>query len=267
MVNGRTLIGTAWRCLRRDRELITLPIVGSVATAMAAAPVVVATWMAGVKDGLAAYAAGAALLFLTTAVATFFAVALSAGANERLSGGDPTLRSSLAVARSRIGVILGWALCATVVGTLLRLVREKVKFVGWLVALFGDLAWAVATYFVVPAIATGNGTTMDVIRNSAQTMRARWGKAARVESRMFVYGLAVGAATVIGIGAAIFVGVSWPVIGIILGLVTVCGTLVAVLVLQALSNYVRVVLWRYAQGLPVPGFDQQQLATAVRSRP
>jgi hypothetical protein len=41
----------------------------------------------------------------------------------------------------------------------------------------------------------------------------------------------------------------------------------AALVLSVLGAYVRVALWRYATGRPVPGFDMDRLETAVRVKP
>ena len=56
---------------------------------------------------------------------TRFSSALICGANERFEGGDPTLGSSLAGARSRIGLIFQWALVSATVSMIIRQIQER----------------------------------------------------------------------------------------------------------------------------------------------
>jgi hypothetical protein len=54
------------------------------------------------------------------------------------------------------------------------------------------------------------------------------------------------------------------VLGIVLAVAVVGAFMVAMLVMGALRSYARVALYRYASGLPTPGFASSVLEAAVR---
>src|SRR3954454_19043969 len=98
---GKALLSASWGMLKQDRELLWLPMLGSLAALVAAGLLFVSGWFlgcalggtdhhswAGSLGGL--FAAGAA-----TVAGIYFQAALVIGANERADGGDPTLRGCL----------------------------------------------------------------------------------------------------------------------------------------------------------------------------
>lgn len=262
--SGKGIVSASWRQLRRDRELVWLPVLGGFLAGLAAVPVTVVALFTADDGEVWTYVMVAVGLLLTTFITTLFAVAFAAGADQRLEGGDPTLRSCLSTAWSRKWAVLQWSLISVIVGLILRALREKAGPVGKVVAGLGGLAWGVGTYFVIPILAGTRTSAWSATRTSAQLMREKWGKPLRVEVRLFLYALlwlvvAVGA----GVGVFFLAQVSTSA-AVVVAVVAAIALVYAALVLSALGSYARVALWRYATGRAVPGFDTARLEASVR---
>ena len=80
-------------------------------------------------------------------VAIFFNTALVGAAMIRMDGGNPTLRDGLAIARSRVGRIFGYAVIAATVGLLLQALEQRVGWVGRFVIKLIGVTWTLATFF------------------------------------------------------------------------------------------------------------------------
>lgn len=264
---GTGIVRASWYNLRKDRELILLPVLGGFVAALAAVPVSLVAFFTA-RDGKAwGYAMGGVGLLVTTFIITLFAVAFAAGANERLDGGDPTLRSCLSDAWSRKRAILQWPLFAAIVGTVLRMLRERAGIARKVVAGLGGLAWGVATYFVIPILACTRTSGRSATRESAQLMRAKWGGALRVQLRLGLFAVAwLISAVAAGFGVSALAQTSTAIAAGV-GAVAVILLVYASLMLSVLGAYARVALWRYATDRPVPGFDKDRLEAAVRTRP
>jgi hypothetical protein len=261
---GKGLVRASWQHLRKDRELVWLPVLGGFIAGLAAAPVALVAFFTASDGNAWGYVVAGAGLLVTTFITTLFAVAFAAGADERLSGGDPTLRSCLSAAWSRKWAVLQWALLSVIVGLVLRALRERAGVLGKVLAGLGGLAWGVGTYFVIPILAGTRTSAWGAARTSAELMRRKWGKALRVQLRLWVYVLvwllvAVGA----GFGVYVLAQTSTVAAGVV-AVVAVIVLVYAALVLSVLGAYARVALWRYATGRAVPGFDMERLEAAVR---
>ena len=263
---GKGIVGASWRQLRKDRELIWLPVLGGFVAGLAAVPVAVVAFFTTSDGEPWGYVLAGVGLFVTTFITTLFAVAFAAGADLRLDGGDPTLRSCLSTAWSRKWAILQWSLLSVIVGLILRALRDKGGLLGRVFAGLGGLAWGVGTYFVIPILAGTRTSAWSAARTSAQLMRQKWGKPLRVEVRLFLYVLlwllvAVGA----GFGVFFLAQVSTQV-AVVVAVVAAIVLVYAALTLSAVGAYARVALWRYVTDRPVPGFDTQRLEASVRVR-
>lgn len=264
---GKGIVGASWRQLRKDRELIWLPVLGGFVAALAAAPVGVVAFFTASDGEPWGYVLAAVGLLVTTFIVTLFAVAFAAGADERMSGGDPTLRSCMSAAWSRKWAVLQWALLSVVVGLVLRALREKAGLLGKVLAGLGGLAWGVGTYFVIPILAGTRTSAWSATRTSAQLIRQKWGNALRVQIRLWLY-VFVWLVAAVGAGFGVFaLSQSSTTLAAVVGVVAVVVLVYAALVLSVLGAYARVALWRYATGRPVPGFDVARLDAAVRTRP
>jgi hypothetical protein len=264
---GKGIVAASWQQLRKDRELIWLPVVGGFVAGLAAAPVAVVAFFTASDGKPWGYVVAGVGLLVTTFITTLFAVAFAAGADERLSGGDPTMRSCLSAAWSRKWAVLQWALLSVVVGLILRALREKGGLFGKVLAGLGGLSWAVGTYFVIPNLAGTRSSAWSATRTSAELMRQKWGNALRVQMRLGLYVLAW---IIVAVGAGFgvfFVAQQSTPAAIVVGVVAVVVLVYAALVLSVLGAYARVALWRYATGRAVPGFDTDRLEAAVRVKP
>ena len=100
----------SWQVLRSDRELILLPVMSWIFSAILLALIVGPAVIAGQDTwGAFEYVLAGVAYFVVSFVAIFFNVALVHAANERLTGGDPTLKSALTGALDRTVDIAIWA--------------------------------------------------------------------------------------------------------------------------------------------------------------
>ncbi len=256
--------------VRRDRSLLVFPVVAGVCC------IVVAAIFFGAGAGLAVAAdawwpavpfviAGAYLLIV---IGQFSAVALASCATAALDGRDTTVGEGVAAARSRLGLILQWSAVQLVVGAAISALQALLREAGGNLvgAIFGGLAnvaWAVATFFVVPVIALEGLGPKDAIKRSAGVVRERWGEGvvgtAAIGLVAFLIALPGMALVVLGVmamsGSAVGGGVLIAV-GVVL--------IIAASLFQAtISSVFRVALYRFAtQDEVTGGFSREQLAGA-----
>jgi hypothetical protein len=200
-------------------------------------------------------------LYALTAIVLFFNVALVACALRVHKGEEPTLRSGLAVAISRLPQILGWALVAATVGLLLNILegvlRENLGIIGNIIGGLFEVAWSVITYFVLPVLAAEGLGPIAAVRRSSAIVRSKWGESLAGEARFGLIGLLffliaagfffVGLALARGHGPAGMAG-----LGALLMAVGVILAIATIVVLQALSAIFLSGVYMYASTGKVP---------------
>ena len=178
------------RVLAADKELVVLPLLSSIGV------VVLLLTFAGVGIGIGALdrieagspgigdiLVAAVFYILSSFVIIFFNSALVHAAHERLSGGDPTVRSGLGGAWNRVLTIFVWAVIAGTVGLILNILsgeaRERGGVLGIVSAIIISLigaAWTLITYFVVPLIVIEHRSLGDAFKTSLSLLRRTWGE-------------------------------------------------------------------------------------------
>jgi hypothetical protein len=273
--NGKQLLTASLALFREDKSIAALPVI-SIASAFAALVIIggglgsVLT-IAGVHPGVGFTISFVLALLLTMFLTTFFGVAVVFAAADRIEGGDPTVKSCMAKAWKRKGIIFGWALLSAVVGTILNAIQEKVPF-GELLSILGGLAWAVATWFVLPVIAFEDVSPFAAVKRSSELFKQRWGKVTRSAVRfgiLFLGWMLLGAVALVG-GLFLAFGThhnsALTVVGLI---VAAAGLLVVVVVsvyLSVVQMYLRTILYRFAVGKSVPDLGVD-LAAAFPAAP
>lgn len=173
---GVGLMRTSWGVVRRDPVLLWFPIVSTVCLALTAG-----FW---IVQGAYLYAAnGPKLLFVPivlaglyslTFVGVFFSVALSGAIAEALDEeGAPSFNDGMNVAWMHLGPIAAWAAVSILVAIAIGFVRS---FKGSL-RLVGDaaqIAWSLATIFVVPLIAFDDLGATNARQRSFQLAKENW---------------------------------------------------------------------------------------------
>ena len=190
---------------------------------------------------------------VATAATVIFNVALVFAATDRIEGRTPTIRGSMAQAWGRRNVIFSWAILSAVVGTAIRLLEQRLGLVGRLIGFAGGLAWAVATFLVIPVLAFENVGPIEAVKRSSSILKARFGTVARGGLRfgLLFLGFSLGASLVIVVGV-LCIAQHVYVIGVpiaVLGFVLLIGISMYA---SAAGMYMRTILYRFAMDQPIP---------------
>jgi hypothetical protein len=188
-------------------------------------------------------------------VGVYFNVALVFAANEQIEGRKITIRRALAMAWSRRRVVFTWALLAAVVGIVIQAIESRLGVFGRLLGILGGLAWAVATFLVVPVLAFEEVGPLEALRQASHLLKTTFGTIARGALRfgMLFLGWILLAVVVIAVGAVLAVSGA-PLAGVPIVAVGVIGIFVVSMYLAAAGMYMRTILYRYATNKPLPDF-------------
>jgi hypothetical protein len=261
------LAKSSWRVLQHDRELLVLPVLSFVVSAIVIGPLLLVAFV--YTDGTTTNAAGeesadpAMIAILIVAalamsvVSVFFNGALVAGAYQRFTGGDPTIGSALGKASRHLPGLVGWALLTATVGLILQALRERAGFLARFVINLVGAAWDVATFLVVPAVIIDDKGAIDGLKRSASLLRHTWGEniAARVGFGLLglvlvIPGFLIGGLAIAAGGPVLIAGI----------LVAVVWIALVVVVMTALNAIFQTALYLYATTGSMPtGFETTDL--------
>jgi hypothetical protein len=264
---GWKLTKTSWGVLRSDRSLAAFPVLAAIATLLAAAAFGIPSLLFFDDDMTVPGVIFAAIaIYVVTFAAVFFNVALAAAAAQVLDGHDATVASGVAVARTRLSAISGWAAMVASVNVVIRALQERTGPLGDLLLGGIAVAWNLVTFLAVPIIALEGTGPVDTLKRSAQIFRERWGE--QVTGQVSI-GFVVALAAIIpaGILAAIGFLIGGAVaIGVFVGLAVVI-VIVAGIISTALSQIFAVALYRFATGTGTTGaFTEAELANSIVPR-
>ena len=271
--NTIALAKVSWRVLRKDRELLLIPVLSFLASIAVLALIWLPTLstidtsaLAGESEdpGAVLLVVGIITAMALSVISVFFNGALVAGAHERLSGGDPTVRSAVGRAFSRLPGLLPWAILTGTVGLILQAARERAGWLGRFVVNMVGMAWQTATFLVVPAIVIDDHGAVSGLKASAALLKRTWGEniAARVGFGLLGFVAIIPAVLVVVATGAL--GGAALVLGI---LVAVPYLALVVVVLTALNAVFQTALYLYATTGSVPTeFDDSNLQASFSIR-
>ncbi|MGC1549047.1 MAG: DUF6159 family protein [Rhodanobacter sp.] len=266
--------------LRSDKSLLMFPLLSGLCTLPVAASFLIpmgVALMAGGHAGeltdrrmsLGYYVVLFAFYLVQYFVIIFFNTALAGAALQRLRGEPTSLSAGIAVARSRWDSILGYALIAATVGLLLRMLQERLGFIGRLVVGFFGLAWTVATFLVVPVLASQDTGPIDAVKHSVELLKRTWGENLIGNAGL---GVAFGLMTFLALlVAALLIGGAIALQSVaaivIVGALVLVGLTLLSLIQASLHGVYAAALYRYAEeGQVGGGFDQALLESAFRTK-
>ncbi len=269
-----SLIKASADVLRQDKELLVFPAISAIAGILVVLSFVLPLFsvldfaaLENDPESMPPWLPVWGFLFYLTQyfVIFFFNTALVGAAMIRLDGGDPTVADGLRIARSKAGVILGYAAIAATVGILLRAIEQRAGFVGkWIVAFIGA-AWTVVTFLTVPVLVMRDVGPIDAVKESARLLKATWGENVIGQGGVgLVFGLLQFGLIAGTVALAVVLLVNQQVAGAIaIAGIGVLLVLFAALLQAALSGIYSAALYRHAAGLPNHGaFDSTVLASA-----
>ncbi len=271
--NTWRLTKNSWSLLKQDRELLWLPVLSMLTILIVAAAAAVVGFATGSFDtsgGAEGFGGSAAVLglvfaFLATATVIYFEGALVAGAHERMTGGDPTVRSAMSKAASRLPSLLGWALITMTVGLLLRFLRERMGWLGQMLTFLAEAAWGVATFLVVPAIIIDDYRSIAGVKHSMSLVRRTWGENLIAQAGFGLLGFVIALPIIL---VAVLIASLVSGIGMFIGIaIGVVGVLAVSVVMSALSLYFKTALYEYAtDGVAHGGYDIDQIRNTFHTR-
>ena len=276
------LVKLCLHVLAADKELVLFPIFSSIGVGVVLLTFIGVEIGVGALDRIEADALGigdlvVAILFyiLASFVIIFFNSALVYAAHQRLSGGDPNVRSGLNGAMRSVGAIFLWAVIAGTVGLILNILSGQAREGGGILGIISQIviwlmgaAWAFITYFVVPLIVIERRPLGGAFKASPSMIRRTWGDQVVAN---FGLGLAAFVAFLIaaGIAALLFfilssLGAAGVITAIAIGAVLIAAI---VLIFATMGGIYKAALYHYADSGEVPSlFQDETIRSAFRQR-
>lgn len=254
---GWKLTKLSLRVIRKDKEILLLPVMSAIFTILVLASFVAGIFFTvGFGDLLGDLSVamwvvlGFVFYFISYFISIFFNAAIIGCATIRLSGGDPTVKDGLRVAADNVGRILVWALVAATVGMVIRAIQQRVGFIGKIIMGALGVAWSLVTYFVVPVLVYEKVGPWAAVKRSASVFKGTWGE-------MIVGNLGLGLIFMLaGFLGFVFVVVGGAVgggTGLMVGfIVAVVYWLVLAVVKTAAEGVLVAALYKYATTGQVP---------------
>ncbi|WP_266170971.1 DUF6159 family protein [Dyella subtropica] len=265
--------------LRSDKSLLMFPLLSGLCCLLVAASFLIPIGLAamgaehaGVSErglSVGAYAALFVFYLVQYFVIFFFNTALAGAALMRLRGEPTSFAAGFDIAKSRVVSIFGYALIAATVGLVLRALQERLGFIGRLVVGMLGLAWTVATFLVVPVLASQDIGPVDAVKRSVELLKQTWGENLIGNAGIgVVFGLVMFIAALVS-AALIFGAVSTQsAVAIVAAFaVVIVGLTLLGLIQASLQGIYAAALYQYAEeGMVGGGFDQAVLEQAFRPK-
>lgn len=206
-----------------------------------------------------------ALSVFTHFVFTFFNVALAACVLGLFEGKSIGVAGGVSVASRRIAGIFGWSCVVAVIGSITQAVEKRANFMTTALVFLAGFAWRMATFFVIPIIASKNVGPITAIKGSTQIMRDVWGQS--VTANLGLRGIRLIFIAVIFGGVALTHVISGPQALIDVGVVAVPVIVIVALLLTTIGTITRTALFYYATKSEAPAqFDPDVLQNAIIQR-
>jgi hypothetical protein len=273
------LVKASWAVLRQDRQLLLFPLISSGAALVVVLCFALPVFGLGALDSMsggeskavsaATYVVGFLFYVCLYFVIFFFNAALVGAAMMRFDGAAPTVGDGLRIANSKFGAILGYAIVAATVGMILRVIQERVEFIGKIVVGLLGAGWTIATYLVVPILVTREVGPIEAVKESAMALKKTWGENIIGQGGIgSVFGLIHFLIIVCGIVLVVAAAATGS--GILIGLaafMAIVAVVIAALVHAALSGIYAAALYRYAAtGQASNGFDADAMQLAFAQK-
>jgi hypothetical protein len=268
------IMKASWEILRQDKEILVFPLLSGLALILILASFAVPIFALGNVDTIERIArhngtvgnlvVAFAFYFINYFVIIFFNTAIVACATVRMRGGNPTVADGLNSASSRLFEIAGWALVSASVGMFLRMIEERSKLVGRIVAGLLGMAWGITSYLVIPILVNERKGPMEAFQESARLLKKTWGEEL---IGGFSFGLIFFILALPAFGILMAGCTGGNVVTVVL-LILVILYLISLSVVQAaLQGIFQAALYQYAKKGETPrGFDEETLQEAITPR-
>ena len=276
--NSWELMKGSARVLKLDKELLVFPLLSGIATIL-----VTVTFIApfafigegfGALEGLAddpGYVSYTIAFLYYLALYTamfFFNTALVGAAMIRLDGGDPTVSDGMRIALDKLPTVLGYAAIAATIGMVLRMIEERVGFLGRIIIGLIGVSWSLATYLTVPVLVTRDVGAVDAVKESASIFKETWGEQVVANAGMgFAFMILFMLMTAMFVAITVVVAPINEVFMLPLAVSFLGGIVFLALVKSALEGIYSAALYRFATtGDPGEHFNADVMRQAFRPK-
>lgn len=245
------LVKASATVLGTDKELLVFPLMSAAAALLVAAtfllPILGLRLFEGAFMGPMGLLIGFAFYLCQYFVIFFFNSALVGAAMIRLEGGDPTVADGMRIARSKAGVILGYAAIAATVGILLKAIEERVGILGRIVTGLVGAAWTFATFLVVPVLVAQDIGPLEAVKQSASLLKRTWGENLIGNAGIgLAFGLLTLVTVILGVALVVAASTLSVTLAIAVAVLAVLAVLMMAVIQAALSGIYAAALYRYA---------------------
>jgi hypothetical protein len=264
---GWGLTKKSWGLLKEHPSLIRFPLYGGVATTLLA----IVTLGPGLYLWDEDQFAGAIPIivigvYVLSFAGFYFSVGLAACADMIFRGQEATVSDGLALSRTRVAQISGWAAVSAAISLVMGLLENQGGTLGAIAARLVGMAWTLVTFLAVPVIAIEGTGPFETIKRSGTLFRERWGQQITgniaIGAAVFLLGV-LPAGILIAVGTAVWSSASF--LGAVLVVIGALVLAIALLISRALNGIFGVALYRYAlEGEVVGGFTQEDMESAVK---
>lgn len=270
------IMKSSWGVLRQDKELLWLPVCSFIATLITMGIFIGGMFAANGGDfsavdgqtqvSVATYVLGFAMWVCLAIITVFFNAAMVSAANERMTGGNPTIESALAGAMAHIGPIVVWGLISATVSQILRSLQERAGLIGRIVVGLIGMAWALVTFLVIPILVIEGLGVKDAVTRSKNLFKQTWGEQVVGNATIGLASFFLILAALPIVALFLFTGVTvLMIVGVVLGLLWFA---VVATVSTAMSGIFQTALYRYASTGQVPmGYEPAVFQAAFRPKP
>jgi hypothetical protein len=251
---------SSWAVLKSDRSLALYPIVSALTSVGVLLVLGLIGWATkGTETGSGGthYTATAATFVIVVVayiamafIQTYFMAGLVASSDHVFRGEGTTLKRGLAVANSRAGRILPWAIVSATVSGIIQSIEQRAGIVGQLIAGLLGAAWSVLTFLTVPIIVFEDLGPVNALKRSGSLLKQTWGENLFAQAGLGLFTI-IPMLVAVGIGA-LGVASGTAVVAVPLIALAVVIAVVATVIISALSGIYRTALYRYAVDGQVP---------------
>ncbi len=271
------LIKESFRILMLDKELILFPLISGVFLILIfltyILPLIGSVFRGQEQSVYFIGTLGYVWLFLfyilSYFIGIFFQVALISCVAIRLKGKDPSFMDGIKAAFKNVHKVLAWAIVASTVGLILKNIEERFNLLGKIAVAIVGIAWALATFFVVPVMIFENIGVFSSIKRSAQLFKQTWGESVIGQFSIglfFAFLMVFVTIALVGLAVLLaFFGAGLVIIPIlvIFGLALIIITLVS----STLSGIYLTALYTYVTSKKVPaGFSKEFIVDAYKKK-
>lgn len=271
------IVKESWGLLKQDKELAWFPVLSSITSLIAL--IVMGTIfffvvMAGDIHSLdnieqtGVDALSYVILFVYYLVmfliTNYFLAGMFIIVHARFNGQNLSFSDGLNGASRNFGKIFVWSLISATVGVILRIIADRSRIIGKIVAVLLGAAWSIMTYFSLPSLVIGQTSIKGSFKESAAIIRKTWGEAIIVN---FGVGLFFALMGFLGFALSVGIIVVAPVseIMVLVAVLLVLYIIALSILSSTLAAIFKLALYEYAKTGKIPqGFTPALVLGAVK---